>query len=73
MHAVFILFNFNQNTSCIFNLYTNKSKISGLEKYRFHPGLIFFTHAATATQLISVEATIVRARVVSKTLALKYP
>lgn len=72
MHAVFTLFHFNPNTSCIFNLYTNKASYLDWKNIAFIQCFIFFTHAANATQLINVEATIGRARAASKRFALKY-
>lgn len=42
MHAVFILFNFNQNTSCIFNLYTNRGRYLGWKNIAFIQFLFFF-------------------------------
>lgn len=73
--AVFILFNLNQNTSCIFNLHANKARYLDWKKYCFSSSLFFsffFTHAVDATQVISVEATISGARLVFKMFALKY-
>lgn len=73
--AVFILFNLNQNTSCIFHLHTNKTGYLDWKKYCFSSSLFisfFFTHAVNATQVISVEATISGARLVFRMFALKY-
>lgn len=58
----------------VYLIYTQtKARFPDWKNIAFIQFLFFFTHAATATQLINVEATIVRARVVSKRLALKYP